>query len=153
MNARQADEGRSFLSKKGGGTKLGEKLVDERVNDLHRSVSMHDATHIALDGDGMARKKMDLYPQWCGIQPILRPVLGITEKCGGRSFPGNRIMEGGNASLEDMIKDTKKGILVTRFWYIRAVDPADIVVYRSYPRWNFLYRKRQAEASHQELPL
>jgi hypothetical protein len=28
----QADEGRSFLSKAGGGTRQGEKLVDERVN-------------------------------------------------------------------------------------------------------------------------
>ena len=32
FDARQADEGRSFLSKKGGGNRLGEKLVDERVN-------------------------------------------------------------------------------------------------------------------------
>ncbi len=42
-------------------------------------------------------------------------------------FPGNRIMEGGNASIEDMIKDTKKGVLVTRFWYIRAVDPQTLL--------------------------
>ncbi len=32
-------------------------------------------------------------------------------------------MAGGNASLDDMIRDTKKGILVTRFWYVRSVDP------------------------------
>ena len=31
MNARQADEGRSFLAKAGGGNKIGEKIVDERV--------------------------------------------------------------------------------------------------------------------------
>src|SRR5687767_4947040 len=31
MNARAADEGRSFFSKDGGGTKLGLKVVDERV--------------------------------------------------------------------------------------------------------------------------
>jgi len=43
------------------------------------------------------------------------------------AFPGNRIMEGGNASIEDMIKDTKKGVLVTRFWYIRAVDPQTLL--------------------------
>ena len=43
------------------------------------------------------------------------------------SFPGNRIMVGGNASIDDMIKDTKKGILVTRFWYIRAVDPQTLL--------------------------
>lgn len=31
MSARLADEGRSFLSKPGGATRLGEKIVDERV--------------------------------------------------------------------------------------------------------------------------
>ena len=36
-------------------------------------------------------------------------------------------MEGGSASIEDMIKDTKKGVLVTRFWYIRAVDPQTLL--------------------------
>ncbi|RYF49362.1 MAG: TldD/PmbA family protein, partial [Cytophagaceae bacterium] len=37
--------------------------------------------------------------------------------------PGGFIMLGGNQSLAEMIKSTDKGILVTRFWYIRAVDP------------------------------
>ena len=32
FDARQADEGRSFLSKKGGGNRMGEKLFDEQVN-------------------------------------------------------------------------------------------------------------------------
>ena len=36
FNARTADEGRSFMSKEGGGTKLGEKIVDERINMLVR---------------------------------------------------------------------------------------------------------------------
>ena len=36
-------------------------------------------------------------------------------------------MDGGDASLEDMIKDTKKGILVTRLWYIRTVDPQTLL--------------------------
>ena len=31
MDARQADEGRSFMAKAGGGTRIGEKIVDERV--------------------------------------------------------------------------------------------------------------------------
>jgi len=36
-------------------------------------------------------------------------------------------MAGGDASLEDLIKDTKKGILVTRMWYIRTVDPQTLL--------------------------
>jgi predicted Zn-dependent protease len=126
MNARQADEGRSFLSKKGGGTKLGEKLVDERVN-IYTDPWNEDAPASPWTGDGLARQKMDLikggvvsnlfYDRYWAQQKGVAPI----------PFPGNAIMEGGNASLEDMIKDTKRGIIVTRFWYIRPVDPQTLL--------------------------
>jgi predicted Zn-dependent protease len=32
------------------------------------------------------------------------------------------VMEGGTATVDEMIKATKRGLLVTFFWYIRAVD-------------------------------
>jgi predicted Zn-dependent protease len=41
--------------------------------------------------------------------------------------PGNGIMDGGQASLEDLIADTRRGILVTRLWYIRTVDPQTLL--------------------------
>jgi predicted Zn-dependent protease len=126
MNARTADEGRSFMSKKGGGTKLGEKIVDERVN-IYTDPWNDEVPASPWAGDGQARKKMDLikggvvsnlfYDRYWASQKGVAPV----------PFPGNSIMEGGNASLEDMIKDTKRGILVTRFWYIRAVDPQTLL--------------------------
>src|SRR6202041_4198354 len=43
-------------------------------------------------------------------------------------FPANIIMEGGDSSLEDLIKSTEKGILVSRMWYIRMVDPQTLLV-------------------------
>ncbi|MBS1486319.1 MAG: TldD/PmbA family protein [Bacteroidetes bacterium] len=126
MNARQADEGRSFMSKKGGGTKLGEKIVDERVN-IYTDPQNEDVPAAGWSNNGLARKKMDIikngvvtnlfYDRYWASQKNVEPV----------PFPGNRIMQGGNASLEDMIKDTKKGILVTRFWYIRPVDPQTLL--------------------------
>lgn len=122
MSARQADEGRSFLSKKGGGTKLGEKLIDERVN-IYSDPFNIEVPSTPWTGDGQARQKMDIikngvvsnlfYDRYWASQKNVAPV----------PFPGNIIFEGGKASVEDMIKDTKKGILVTRFWYIRSVDP------------------------------
>ena len=42
-------------------------------------------------------------------------------------YPTNLIMSGGNASLEEMIRNTKRGVLVTRFWYIREVDPRSML--------------------------
>ena len=43
-------------------------------------------------------------------------------------FAENRLLEadgfaGGSSSLEEMIRTTERGILVTRLWYIREVDP------------------------------
>jgi predicted Zn-dependent protease len=126
MNARQADEGRSFLSKKGGGTKLGEKLVDERVN-IYTDPWHDDIPSSPWTPDGQARKKMDLikngvvstlfYDRYWAAQKNTQPV----------PQPGNVIMEGGTASIEDMIKDTTRGVLVTRFWYIRPVDPQTLL--------------------------
>jgi predicted Zn-dependent protease len=126
MNARQADEGRSYLSKKGGGTKLGEKIVDERVN-IYTDPQHPEVPASPWTGNGLARKKMDLirggvvknliYDRYWASQKNVEPI----------AFPGNRIMDGGTASLEDLIKDTKKGVLVTRFWYIRPVDPQTLL--------------------------
>ena len=36
-------------------------------------------------------------------------------------------MQGGNATLEEMIRSTERGLLVTRLWYIRSVDPRTIL--------------------------
>jgi predicted Zn-dependent protease len=126
MNARSADEGRSFMSKKGGGTKLGEKIVDERVN-IYTDPWNTEVPSAPWDGGGQPRKKMDIirggvvknlfYDRYWASQKNVDPV----------PFPSNGIMDGGNASLEDLIKDTKKGILVTRFWYIRTVDPQTLL--------------------------
>lgn len=126
MDARRADEGRSFLSKKGGGTKLSEKIVDERVN-IYTDPFNDELPASPWTSDGLARKKMDLitggvvknmiYDRYWAAHKNVEPV----------PSPGNYIMEGGSASLDDMIKDTKKGILVTRLWYIRSVDPQTLL--------------------------
>ncbi|MBT1702344.1 TldD/PmbA family protein [Chryseosolibacter indicus] len=126
MNARQADEGRSYLSKKGGGTKLGEKIVDERIN-IYTDPSHEEVPASPWMGNGLARKKMDLIKGGVVKNLIYDRYWASQKNVEAVPFPGNRIIEGGTASLEDMIKDTKKGILVTRFWYIRPVDPQTLL--------------------------
>jgi predicted Zn-dependent protease len=126
MNARQADEGRSYLSKKGGGTKLGEKIVDERVN-IYTDPQHDEVPASPWTNDGLARRRTDLiqggvvknliYDRYWASQKNVEPI----------PSPGNLIMDGGTESLEDMIRSTKKGVLVTRFWYIRAVDPQTLL--------------------------
>jgi predicted Zn-dependent protease len=126
MNARTADEGRSFLSKKGGGTKLGEKLVDERVN-IYTDPWNAEVPASPWAGDGQARKKMNLIKNGVVSNLFYDRYWASQKNVAPMPFPGNAIMEGGNVSMEDMIKDTKRGVLVTRFWYIRAVDPQTLL--------------------------
>ena len=65
--------------------------------------------------DGVVRNlAYDRY--WAGKQGVAAVPLG-----GGLS------MSGGEASLEEMIASTARGLLVTRLWYIRPVDPRTIL--------------------------
>ncbi|MEO2051482.1 MAG: TldD/PmbA family protein [Allomuricauda sp.] len=126
FNARSADEGRSFMSAPDGGNKLGQKIVDERVN-LWSDPLHPDVPTSTWNGEGMPLKKT----QW--IENGVVKNLAYDRYWAGQKgvdpvpFPSNGIMEGGDESLEDMIAGTKKGILVTRFWYIRSVDPQTLL--------------------------
>lgn len=124
--ARRADEGRSFLSKKDGGTKKGEKLFGEEVT-LY-SDPQHPLVPVSpWSGDGQRRERVVwiekgvvknlFYSRYWAKKMETEPI----------PFPANGIMEGGDASLEDLIKDTKHGILITRTWYIRTVDPQTLL--------------------------
>lgn len=126
MNARQADEGRSFLSKKGGETKIGEKLLDERVTIYSDPLHAEVPTSTWSDDGLPVTKKMwiengvvknMIYDRYWASQKNKEPI----------PYPNAIIMEGGNESLEEMIRNTKKGILVTRLWYIRTVDPQTLL--------------------------
>src|SRR5581483_4957451 len=44
---------------------------------------------------------------------------------GGPSHP---IVEGGATSVDEMVKQTKKGVLITHFWYNRLVDMKKVIV-------------------------
>ena len=126
MNARPADEGRSFLSKKGGGIKLGDKIFDERIN-FYTDPWHNEVPAAPWTPDGQARKKMDIIRNGVVKNIFYDRYWASQKNVESVPFPGNAIMDGGTASLEDMIRDTKRGILVTRFWYIRTVDPQTLL--------------------------
>lgn len=136
MDARNADEGRSFLSKKGGGTRLGEKLFDERVTIY--TDPMNPELPLAPfgggggrfgggGGDGRPQEKVTWIEK--GVVKNMYYSRFWAEKKGVKGIPppSGIIMEGGTQSLADLIKGTDKGILVTRLWYIRAVDPQTLL--------------------------
>jgi len=128
FDARQADEGRSFLSKKGGGNRLGEKLFDEQVN-VWADPWNTDVPVLPWDSASMlARRRTDVIKG--GQIASLDYTRFWAAKQGQQAFGrhGNMIMAGGGKSTEELIASTKKGVLVTRTWYIRMVDPQSLLL-------------------------
>lgn len=127
FDARSADEGRSFMSKKGGGTRLGEQLFSENVN-IYSDPLNPEIPSSTWSGDGLPVKRTQWvekgvvknlsYSRYWAAQKNVQPV----------PFSRSIVMEGGTQSLQDLIKSTEKGILVTRFWYIRSVDPQTLLL-------------------------
>ncbi len=127
FDARSADEGRSFMSKKGGGTRLGEQLFSENVN-IYSDPMNPELPSATWNGDGMALKRTDWVKN--GVVKNLAYSRYWAAKKGVEPLPFGRsmVIEGGTQSLQDLIKSTEKGILVTRFWYIRSVDPQTLLL-------------------------
>lgn len=128
FDARQADEGRSFLAKKGGGNRLGEKMFDEKVN-IWSDPWNEDAPVRPWDSATMLpRERSNMVKN--GKIESLQYSKFWAEKQGvvAKGRPGNTIMAGGDKSTEELIASTKKGVLVTRTWYIRSVDPQSLLV-------------------------
>lgn len=127
FDARSADEGRSFMSKKGGGTRLGEQLFSENVN-IYSDPMNPEIPSSTWTGDGLPVKRTQwvekgvvknlAYSRYWAAQKNVDPI----------PFSRNVIIEGGTQTLEELIKSTEKGILVTRFWYIRSVDPQTLLL-------------------------
>ncbi len=125
MQARSADEGRSFFSKAGGGNKLGLKVVDERVT-LVSDPEDSPSTNGGYDNDGMPLEKVVWIEN--GVVKNLNYDRFWAQKQGMKPTrsAGALRMLGGDTSMDAMIKSTERGILVTRFWYIRGTDPRTI---------------------------
>ena len=128
FDARSADEGRSFLSKKGGANRRGDKLFDEQVN-IWADPWDKDVPVLPWDSETMlARERTDIVKG--GRISALDYSLFWANKKGVRPVGkhGNIIMAGTDKSTAELIANTKKGILVTRTWYIRMVDPQSVLL-------------------------
>ena len=135
FSARSADEGRSFLTGRGGGNRLGEKVFSEKVT------LRSDPFHPQLPGlpwggggggggfgggGGLPSQKMTwvekgvvhnlFYDRYWALKTNKQPT----------PFPGSLILDGEDKSLEDLIRSTESGLLVTHFWYIRTVNPQTV---------------------------
>ena len=125
-DARSSDEGRSPFTKQGGGNKIGEKIMDSRVSLI---ADPFDPMILSQpwDGDGLPLGRQVFVDK--GVLKELYYSRFWAKKQGKQptGAPTSFIMPGGTTPLEEMIRTTQRGVLVTRLWYLREVDPRTIL--------------------------
>ena len=126
LDARESDEGRSAFAKQGGGNKVGDKIVDSRVR-IFSDPQDPQLLSQPYDGDGLPISRQVWVEN--GVLKQLYYSRFWAQKQGKQptGYPSSVKMEGGTTSMEDMIKSTQRGVLVTRLWYLREVDPRTIL--------------------------
>jgi len=121
LDARSAAEGRSAWSKQGGGTRLGEKVVDDRVTLLSDPWDPQLLSS-PFDNEGLPLQRQ----VW--IENGVLKTLPASRYWSQRQNltptgqPNSLKMSGTDQTLEQIIAGTDRGILVTRLWYIRPVN-------------------------------
>ncbi len=113
--------------------RLGKQLLGKNIT-IADDVYHPEQLGAAFDGEGMPRQRVVLVEQGL-IKNLVysrRSAKKLGRKPTGHGFalpneygeaPMNLVVAGGGSSLEEMIASTERGLLVTRLWYIRDVDP------------------------------
>jgi len=127
------EDKRSCLNERMGKQVFGKNI--SIVDDVYHPLQLG----APFDGEGFPRQRVVLVDR--GVPKNLVYARSTAKTTGkkptGHGFtlpneygeaPMNLVFSGGDSSLEQMIASTDRGLLVTRLWYIREVDPYEKVM-------------------------
>ena len=124
IDARSAEQGQSFLSKKSkpGETLLGEKLFPEYITLRSDPFSVKLAA--TPWGQSLVPNEKIAWIE-NGVMKNMYWDRFWAEKAGRKPtpFPGNLVLDGQAHTTDNLIRSVEKGLLVTRFYYIRMLQP------------------------------
>jgi len=128
LGALAVQEGRSFMC-----NRFGQQIVDSAISLWDDGL---DPTGLPLpfDFEGVPKRRVSLIENGIAMNVVYDSYTAGREgkTCTGHGqpapntrgpLPTNMFMAHGQATLEEMIASTERGILVTRFWYTRPVHP------------------------------
>jgi predicted Zn-dependent protease len=129
LNARAAEEGRSFMSgAERGTTKIGQKVFGDNVT-IRSEIDNPILRQTPIGPDGLASRTITWVEK--GVVQNLFYERFWAHKQGKAPTPTSPaqglVMDGGAATVADMIRNTRRGLLVTFFWYIRSVEPMTLL--------------------------
>jgi predicted Zn-dependent protease len=139
--AREAHDGQSVYSRRGGGTRIGEQITRPEVTLAsdptypglgcapYAVVEASSADASVFD-NGLPLQRTDWISD--GTLTALRQTRETADLTGQRVTPAidNLVLEvdGGVGSVEDLVAGTERGLLLTCLWYIREVDPQTLLL-------------------------
>lgn len=139
-SGRDAVEGRTVFSKPGGGTRVGESLTDLplTLRSDPNEPGLETAPFVVAHSSGGDQSVFDNglpvgATEWVRQGTLAhltttRHSAGLTGLAVAPAI-GNLILDGGqDLSLEEMVANTTRGLLLTCLWYIREVDPATLLL-------------------------
>jgi predicted Zn-dependent protease len=129
LDARRADEGRSYFTKHRPGDKLFPDAITLRSDPTDAGLGSQP-----FDGEGFPltptrwidKGTLTALPYtrfWAKKQG--KPPTGLVGGP-GRGGGAGWVLEGGSASRDELIKGVSRGVLITRFWYLRVLDPQSV---------------------------
>jgi predicted Zn-dependent protease len=130
FNARTVEGpvGNYFTGKERGASKLGEKVFSEAFT-LKSDIGNPILRQSPIGPDGMAARPVTWIEQ--GVLENLFHDRTWARRQKKDPTPASTnmslVMEGTNMTIDEMVKTTKRGLLVTFFWYIRGVDQASLL--------------------------
>jgi predicted Zn-dependent protease len=118
--------------------RIGKKVMGDNIT-LHDDFSHPLQSGPHFDGEGLARQKVLLVDRGTPRNLVYARATAqkMKAKATGHGLPLpntdgeaplNLVFAGGKSSIDEMIASTDRGILVTRLWYIREVEPYDKVL-------------------------
>ena len=132
FNGLRYQEGRSPFS-----GKLGQKMMGENITIWDDGLDTSGCP-FPFDFEGVPKQKLLLVENGVVKSVVYDHTTAKKENrestghSSGSSLYGpiplHLFMKGSNASVEDLIGSTKKGILVTRFWYTNIIDPMSLTI-------------------------
>ncbi len=139
MSARDADEGRSVFSRPGGGSRIGEKVFADGVSlysdplEPALETAPFVVTHASDKASSIFDNGLTISPQRWAEDGVLQRLITTRHwgaESGTKPAPevGNLIVPSAGPHVEEMVAGTERGLLVTCLWYIRMVDPQNLLL-------------------------
>jgi predicted Zn-dependent protease len=130
FNARTVEGpvGNYFSGKPAGATKVGEKLFSDAIT-IKSDVGNAILRQTPIGTDGMAARPVTWVDKGVLKNLFYDRAWAKRQKKDPSATSTNMslVMEGSDTTMEQMIKSTKRGLIVTFFWYIRPVDQATLL--------------------------